>query len=160
MFISTMSESIICTSVWSSVIFFYCFLVRPEGIKNTEELVDGNRFDPFSFIVSILPKSIICTSVWSSVIFFMVFWFAQKGLRIQKNLSTGIGSTPSRSSCLYCPSLSSLVVCGRWLFCIVFRFARREQRSHKDLSAKFVLTSSCSSLLCPNLSSLLLCGRV
>jgi hypothetical protein len=83
------------------------------------------RLDTVMFI-STMSKSIICTSVWSSVIFFIVFWFAQKGLRIQKNLSTGIGSTPSRSSCLYCPSLSSLVVCGRWLFCIVFRFARRE----------------------------------
>ena len=85
MFISTMSESIICTSVWSSVIFFYCFLVRPEGIKNTEELVDGNRFDPFSFIVSILPKSIISSSVWKMA-FLYCFSVRPKGIKEAQGL--------------------------------------------------------------------------
>ena len=51
---------------------------------------------------------------------------ASVNLVIPLQLVFPVGSTPSRSSCLYCPSLSSLVVCGRWLFCIVFRFARRE----------------------------------
>jgi len=79
--------------------FFYWFSVRPKGIKEAKGLVGEIRLDPVMFIASML-KSIISIGVWSSVVFFIVFWFAQKELRRQKNLSTEIGSTPSRSSLL------------------------------------------------------------
>jgi len=45
------------------VVFFYSFLVRPKGIKETEELVDGDRLDSVSFLAFVLPKSIISSSV-------------------------------------------------------------------------------------------------
>jgi len=39
-----------------SFFFNYCFWVRPKGIKETEELVDGDQLDPVSFLASVCPN--------------------------------------------------------------------------------------------------------
>jgi len=53
-----------CSCVCRGLVFFFnCFLVRPKGIKETEELVDGDRLDPVSFLAFVLPESIISSSV-------------------------------------------------------------------------------------------------
>jgi len=131
----------------SRMVFFNCFSVCLKGMKEEKGKKKKRKEYCLYTVGPNLTSVSVCGGVWFD---FIVFWFAHKELRIQKNLSTEIGSTPSRSSLLYCPNLSSLVVCGGCFFFIVFRFARRE----------FVSTPSCSSLLYPNLSSLWLCGRV
>jgi len=96
----------------SRMIFLYCLSVRPKGIQEVKGLVSEICLDPVMFIAS-MPKSIICIGVWSSEVFGFCFLVRPKELRRQENLSTEIGSTSSRSLLLYCPDLSSLVVCEK-----------------------------------------------
>jgi len=105
--------------------FFYCFLVRPEGIKNTEELVDGDRFDPFSFIVSILPKSIISSSVWKMA-FLCCFSVRPKGIKEAQGLVSEISLDTVLFITSMPKSIISVVVWSSVIFFIVFWFAQKE----------------------------------